>query len=52
MGFSVRNKSTHELSLSWIVFELDSKIILDMIYKRTTQISFLQSFLQEILALL
>lgn len=41
-----------ELSLQQDIFELDSKVIVDMIHKKETRIGFLQPLLQEILELL
>lgn len=41
-----------DMSLNWVIFEMDSKVVVDMVHNRATQISLLKPPLQEVVHLL
>lgn len=41
----------HDLNLPWVMFEMDSKVVVEMVHKKDTHISFLKHLLQEVISL-
>lgn len=51
-GLLLGVRLARQLGLSWIVFELDSQVVVDTVRSGTTRLSYLNPLLQEILLLL